>query len=363
MPKEDFYHIITVVGARPQFIKAAALSKAISNSSRIRETIVHSGQHYDHNLSDSFFKELNIPEPTYNLGIGSQSHNKMIGQFLIDFDDILVVEKPDLVIVYGDTNTTSAAAIAAAKRNIPLAHVEAGLREWDKSIPEEVNKLLTDSVADLLFSPTQTGVDNLKKLGITKNVFLTGDISLDLLFQNPKYLEENKIRTMYNLRGEYAFMTCHRDTNTSNPTKLKAILNGASNCNLPVVFPMHPRTKAAILNFNLGSHISQNIQVVEPIGFWETQSLLKYAAIAITDSGGIIKEAYFHKVPGIIIDAQTEWIETIEEGWNRIAGPNEVKIIEFVASRKNPELHTNALGDGKSGVRIVQSILAYLDQN
>ena len=285
MPRSVNYHIITVVGARPQFIKAAALSQAFSNSTRIIETIVHSGQHYDHNLSESFFTELNIPEPKYNLGIGSQTHNKMMGQFLIAFDDILEVEKPDLVVVYGDTNTTAAAAIAAAKRNIPLAHVEAGLREWDKSIPEEINKLLTDSVADLLFSPTQTGIDNLKNLGNTKNVYLTGDISLDLLFHNPKYLEENRVRSKYNLQGEYAFMTCHRDANTSDPSKLKAIMNGASKCSLPVVFPMHPRTKAAILKFNLGKYISQNIHVVDPLGFWETQSLLKYASIAFTRTG------------------------------------------------------------------------------
>jgi len=361
MPKNDVYHIITVVGARPQFVKAAALSRAISKSTILKETIVHSGQHYDHNLSGDFFAELDIPEPKYNLGIGSQSHNKMIGQFLIAFDDILDIENPDLIIVYGDTNTTSAAAIAAAKRNIPLAHVEAGLREWDKSIPEEVNKLITDSVADLLFSPTQTGVDNLSKVGVTENVYLTGDISLDLLFNSPKYQSEIELRNKYNLRGDYAFMTCHRDANTSSSQKLEAILNGVSKCGIPVLFPMHPRTKAAILKHNLGSNIASNVCVIEPIGFWETQSLLKYAAIAITDSGGIIKEAYFHKVPGIIIDAQTEWIETIEEGWNRIAGPDETKIIEFVKEREKPEVHTNALGDGRCGERIVEVIEGYLD--
>ena len=363
MSEKSIYHIVTVVGARPQFIKAASLSKAFAKSSKLRETIVHSGQHYDHNLSSDFFTELNIPEPKYNLGIGSQSHNKMMGQFLIAFDDILDLEQPDLVVVYGDTNTTSAAAIGAAKRNIPLAHVEAGLREWDKTIPEEVNKLITDSVTDLFFSPTQTGADNLAKVGITKNVFLTGDISLDLFFDDPKYIDEANIRSKYNLQGDYVFMTCHRDANTSNPTNLEAILNGASKCELPVLFPMHPRTKAAILKHNLGNVISSNIKVVEPLGFWETQSLLKYAAIAITDSGGIIKEAYFHKVPGIIIDGQTEWIETIEEGWNRIAGPNEAKIIEYVQSRKRPEIHTNALGDGNCGRRIIESIEMFLDSN
>lgn len=362
MHKTQTYNIITVVGARPQFIKAAALSRAISMFPEINETIVHSGQHYDHNLSGSFFDELKIPVPKYNLGIGSMSHNKMMGQFLIDFDDILDNENPDMVIVYGDTNTTAAAAIGAAKRNIPLAHVEAGLREWNKTIPEEVNKLLTDSVADLLFSPTQTGVENLKKVGVTKNVFKTGDISLDLLFNDPEYIPENELRSKHNLKGKYAIMTCHRDANTSDPEKLKAILEGVSECKIPVIFPMHPRTKAAILQYGLGTSISSNVKVIEPLGFWETQSLLKYSSLAITDSGGIIKEAYFHKVPGIIIDAQTEWIETIEEGWNKIAGPNKKNIIELVSTSEKPEIHTNALGDGRCGARIVQSILDYLSK-
>lgn len=363
MPKKDVYHIITVVGARPQFIKAAALSRAIQKSDILTETLVHSGQHYDFNLSEGFFAELNIPTPKYNLGIGSLPHNKMIGQFLIAFDDILEAEKPDLVVVYGDTNTTSAAAIGAAKRNIPLAHVEAGLREWDKSIPEEINKLITDSVTDLFFSPTQTGVDNLKATGITKNVFLTGDISLDLLYNEPKFLDEDSLRTQYGLEGPYGFMTCHRDANTSDPTKLSAILKGVSKSGIPIIFPIHPRTKAAIAHYKFEHLLSGNIHQIEPLGFWETQSLLKYATVAITDSGGIIKEAYFHKVPGVIIDQQTEWLETLDEGWNRIAGPNEAKIVAYTTSIHTPNVHTNALGDGNCGQRIVNEIEAFLNKS
>ncbi|MDF1695820.1 MAG: UDP-N-acetylglucosamine 2-epimerase (non-hydrolyzing) [Saprospiraceae bacterium] len=362
MIDSKIFHIITVVGARPQFIKAAALSRAFSKNTRIKETIVHSGQHYDYNLSEGFFRELDLPKPKYNLEIGSQAHNKMIGQFLIAFDDIITKENPDLIVVFGDTNTTSAAAIGAAKRNIPLAHVEAGLREWDKSIPEEVNKLITDSISDLYFSPTQTGVDNLKAVGVTQNVFKTGDISLDLLFHHTQYLDENLLRFKYNLNDAYVFMTCHRDSNTADPQKLSSILQGVAQCGLPVVFAMHPRTKSAIEKFELGHFITPNIQVIEPLGFWETQSLLKYATIAITDSGGIIKEAYFHKVPGIIIDTQTEWIETLDEGWNHIAGPDKDKIIELVQKNKKPSIHTNALGDGNCGDRITKEIETFLDQ-
>ncbi len=356
------HHIITVVGARPQFVKAAALSRAFAKNEKIKETIVHSGQHYDHNLSGGFFAELDIPQPKYNLDIGSMPHNKMIGHFLIAFDDIIDDEQPDMILVYGDTNTTAAAAIAAAKRNIPLVHVEAGLREWDKSIPEEVNKLLTDSVTDLYFSPTQTGVDNLTKLGITKHVYLTGDISLDLLYMDTKYIDEEGLRSKYYLIGDYAFMTCHRDANTSDSSKLRAILTAVSQYNGQVIFPMHPRTKAAILKFGLGSLIGKNMIIIEPLGFWETQSLLRYASLAITDSGGIIKEAYFHKVPGIIIDRQTEWIETLDEGWNIVTGPDENKIKEQLINHKGGITHTNALGDGRCGERITDTIIRYLSQ-
>jgi len=355
------YHIVTVVGARPQFVKAAAMSRAFNNNPRIKETIVHSGQHYDHNLSGGFFSELEIPQPKYNLDIGSMSHNKMIGHFLIAFDDIIDTENPDMILVFGDTNTTSAAAIASAKRNIPLVHVEAGLREWDKSIPEEVNKLLTDSVTDLYFSPTQTGVDNLAQVGITDHVYKTGDISLDLLFSDTKYIEEQELRTRYNLVGDYIFMTCHRDANTSSKEKLSAILEAVSSDSRQVILPLHPRTKAAIELYNIEHLIGANIIITEPLGFWETQSLLRHASLSVTDSGGIIKEAYFHKVPAIIIDKQTEWIETLEEGWNVVTGPDEKQISEKLKYHKGGDIHTNALGDGTCGQQIVDAILDYLD--
>ena len=353
--------VVTVVGARPQFIKAAALSRAIIADGNIEEVIVHSGQHYDHNLSGSFFDELSIPSPAYNLGIGSASHNEQIARFITAFDPILSTENPDMVIVYGDTNTTAAAAIATAKRNIPLAHVEAGLREWNKAIPEEINKMLTDAVTDLYFSPTQTGVDNLASIGITRNVFRTGDISLDLLYgSDTSYIEKAELLEKWNLPDEYLFMTCHRDRNTDIASNLSAILKATANIDKQILWPIHPRTVNAISHHDLGKLVGENLTLIDPLLFWETQSLLKNAFATITDSGGIIKEAYFHKVPCVIIDQQTEWLESVNEGWAVVTGPNEEQIINKLENVTIPSLHTSALGDGLCGERIVRHIKSFL---
>lgn len=352
------YKVLTVVGARPQFIKAAALSRAIGQSERLDEVIVHSGQHYDHELSGNFFEELSIPAPRYNLGIGSYTHNVFIGKFLLAFDEILEEEQPDLVIVYGDTNTTSAAAIGAAKRNIPLAHVEAGLREFDKSIPEEINKLITDSVTDLYFTPTQTGIENLSKEGVTENVYLTGDISLDLLFHNQDQLAYEDIEI--NVPKDYVFMTCHRDANTIREN-LESIVNAVNGLGSTIIWTLHPRTKSALTTFGLMDKIERHVRLVEPMGFWETQRLVKHARYILTDSGGIIKEAYFHKTPCIVIDKQTEWLEAVNEGWTVVTGPNTEKIINASTAITIPDQHFNSLGDGRSGELIVNSILKFLD--
>lgn len=357
------YHIVTVVGARPQFIKAAALSRAIAKTDRLHEVIVHSGQHYDHNLSGSFFQELAIPAPKYNLGIGSASHNQQMASFITAFDEILTTENPDLVIVYGDTNTTSAAAIATAKRNIPLAHVEAGLREWNKAIPEEVNKLLTDAVTDIFFCPTKTAVDNLAKVGTTNNVHLTGDISLDLLYgTETKYIAKSTLTETYGLAEKYIFMTCHRDRNTDSKANLTAILKAVSEIGQQVIWPVHPRTTKSKKDHGLQALLGKHILTTEPLSFWTTQSLLKHASLAITDSGGIIKEAYFHKVPTVIIDQQTEWVEVVNEGWATVTGPDYDLIKKAASSATIPAVHSNALGDGRCGERVVKELLKYLDR-
>jgi UDP-N-acetylglucosamine 2-epimerase len=291
-----------------------------------------------------------------------------MGNILLKLDEIFDQEKPNLVMVYGDTNTTSAAAIAASKKNIALAHVEAGLREFNKFVPEEINKLLTDSVSDLLFSPTETGIINLRKAGLEDKSFNFGDVGVDLLVNfSSKYNSiSSELLQRYNLKsGEYCFMTCHRAANTDDPHKLKSILEVLSKINYNYLFPIHPRTKAAIQKHNLQHLVEkENINVIEPIGFWETQALIKNATFCLTDSGGVIKEAYFHRVQAIIIDTQSEWVETINEGWNQLVGPSTEEILTAIDKLKNkPSIHSNCLGDGTASIQIVRKIYDYINGN
>ena len=345
---------MSVVGARPQFIKLAAMHKAIQKDGTLRHIIVHSGQHYNFDMSGQFFEELQIPKPDYNLEIGSGHHVFQMAKCMTGLVDVFEKEKPDMVLVYGDTNTTAAAAITAAKCNLKLAHIEAGLREWDKTIPEEVNKLLTDAVADLYFTPTVTGRDNLLREGKSHNVFVTGDIGLDLLTGDTEDGKDLPSK-------EYIFVTCHRASNTENPENLKAILSSLAEVDKDVVFPLHPRTKNAIEKFGLWHHLtSGNIHVTEPLGFWDTQQWIRNAWRVVTDSGGVIKEAYFYKVPCIITDKQTEWVESVNEGWSIVAGPYKDQIIKAARDFEIPKKHSNFLGDGQAGVRIVAKILEYL---
>ena len=360
------YKIVTVVGARPQFIKAAPLSKAIAENENLDEVLVHTGQHYDYELSQQFFDELGLPTPQYNLEIGSGRHAFQMGQILIKLDAVLEKEKPDLVIVFGDTNSTAAAAIVASKNNIPLAHVEAGLREWNKRIPEEINKLLTDSVTDLYFSPTQTGVNNLKKQGITEGVHLVGDIGLDLIINNLDKIQQHKtiLQELEIKNGGYFFMTCHRASNTNDVTRLKEILSIFDEINEPVIFPIHPRTRATIEQQGLGHYLEKpHVKVLEPIGFWDTQALIRHAKMVLTDSGGVIKEAYFHKVPCCIMDNQIEWIEAVNEGWSRITGANKKNILDAIKTFNTPLVASNFLGNGTAATQIVSIIYSFLYNN
>lgn len=346
--------MLHIIGNRPHFIKLTPVYRAFKEQF-VEQVVLHTGQHYDATLTDVFIRQFDLPTPDHLLQISNLSHAGFMGKTITAIDDILLLEKPSLVVVYGDTNSTAAGAIAAAKRNITLAHVEAGLREFDKSIPEEINKLLTDSVSDLLFAPTKTGFDHLASIGRRNDSYLVGDVGLDLIYQSQDKIEENMviIEALGLKRKEYIFMTCHRAANTDDKNNLENILRAIAQIENTILFPIHPRTKKYIEKYNLNHYLRDHIMIIEPIGFFETQCLLKHAKYCITDSGGIIKEAYFHKTPSIIIDKQTEWVEIVEDGWTQISGPNEKKIVSIADSIKEPKTHTMHLGDGTAAKKIV----------
>ncbi len=340
------------------------MSKALTKAGCFEEIILHTGQHYDYLLSGAFFNELEIPVPKYNLEIGSGRQAWQLGRMITGIDAIIEKENPDVIIVFGDTNSTAAGAIAGAKNNIPVAHVEAGLREFNKTIPEEVNKLLTTASADLYFCPTPTGVRNLAKIGITENVHLVGDVGIDLIAPMLKDLDEQmmEIGGIKLYPKKYYFFSCHRASNTDNANNLEEILSVLKELPQKVVFSVHPRIEKAMIQQGLVKYTkAKNIILLKPFGFFETQLLIHQAKAVITDSGGIIKEAYFHKTPGIIIDRQTEWIETLQEGWNHIAGPNREQILQLVKTIKPPKTHTNCLGDGTASIKVASILKNYLD--
>ncbi len=323
-------NIVSIVGARPQFIKLAPLSKVLREEG-FKETIVHTGQHYDDNMSDIFFKELEISEPDYNLGIGSGSHGEQTGKMLIAIEEVLMKRKPDLVIVYGDTNSTLAGALASSKLHVKLAHVEAGLRSFNKMMPEEINRIVTDHLSDILFCPTETAVKNLEKEGITKGVYLVGDIMFDALMYFSRMSEE-KSKILQNLKlnpKEYYLLTIHRAENTDNYDRLKNILLAIAQFRRKAVFPIHPRTRSRIKEFNLGNYLdNENILLIDPVGYLDMISLEKNAFAIFTDSGGVQKEAFWLRVPCITLRDETEWIETVKYGWNTLVGANIEKILE-----------------------------------
>ena len=389
LPTKNF-KLLTVVGARPQFIKAAPLSKLIAETEGLTEVMVHTGQHYDYALSQQFFDELKIAPPQYNLEVGSSRHVVQMAEIMRKFDAVLEAEKPDLVIVFGDTNSTAAAAIAAAKNHIPLAHIEAGLREFNKSTPEEINKMLTDSVTDLYFPPTKTGVKNLEKQGVFDNVFLTGDIGIDLILNNldkinsnteifkrldllqyptanPSETSDFKLQTLntpsnFKLQtSNYYFMTCHRAANTDNIENFKQIMAAVAQLDAPVVFPIHPRTRASVEQNGLGDLLKiPNLKLIEPIGFWDTQTLIRHAKMVLTDSGGVIKEAYFHRVGCIILQNEIEWIEAVEEGWAHLSGNQTEQILRDIRQFRDPSVYSGFLGDGRASERIIDAIFRFL---
>ena len=316
--------ILTVVGARPQFIKAAAVSRAFRAAPDFREIMVHTGQHFDDMMSDVFFRELGIPKPAVQLAINGGNHGAMTGRMLEGIEQVLLDHKPDWVLVYGDTNSTLAGALAAAKLHVPVVHVEAGLRSFNRRMPEEVNRVLTDHMSALLLSPTQTGIVNLAAEGITKGVHHVGDVMHDALLHAQKQARESSgiLETLGLTDGKFVLATVHRAENTDDPARLQKIMDALKQAagSQIVVLPIHPRTRQAIArqDTDLGQ-----IRIVDPVGYIDMVRLLDGCTLVMTDSGGLQKEAYFARRPCITLRDETEWTETIAHGWNRLwTGPD-----------------------------------------
>lgn len=320
--------IVSIVGARPQFIKAAVLSREIRKEHT--EVLVHTGQHYDANMSDIFFSELDIPVPEYHLGIGSGPHGKQTGEMLAAIEAVLSKECPDWVIVYGDTNSTLAGALAAVKMKMHLAHVEAGLRSFNKSMPEEINRVLTDHAADLLFCPTVTAVENLKEEGISQGVYLVGDVMFEAhAWAAEKCRASTGFLDLHGLSPQkYLLATIHRAENTDNPEKLLSILSALSQLGQLIIWPVHPRTANKLREINW--HAPENIRLISPASYLEMVSLEQNARLILTDSGGVQKEAYWTGVPCVTLRDETEWVETVNSGWNRLAGTQTQAILDAV---------------------------------
>ncbi len=378
--------VLTVIGARPQFVKAAVISRLIRAGeyrNRVTEILVHTGQHYDRNMSDVFFDEMKIPAPDVNLGIGGGTHGKMTGDMLAGIEAEIMSRKPDLVLVYGDTNSTLSGALAASKLHVPVAHVEAGLRSYDMNMPEEQNRILTDHISSWLLCPTHVAVANLAKEGITDGgrrggegiaaartrgsanantplVVDSGDVMLDAsLFYRAlggNRPESVRILPKLGLKGPFRLLTLHRAENTDDPARLASIveaLNASSD--MPIVFPVHPRTRKCI--DAQGLSFAPHVILIDPVGFFDMIELESQASCILTDSGGVQKEAYFFHKPCVTLRDTTEWVETVESGWNHLAGANADAICDSIRTASSGREDINPYGDGRAGQKIIDTIL------
>lgn len=383
--------IMDIVGARPQFIKLAPILKAIERHNQehsdrpIREVLVHTGQHYDYEMSGVFFDDLGLKSPDYHLGVGSGTHGHQTGEMLKRIEEVLLKEKPDLVMVYGDTNSTLAGALAAAKLHIPVAHVEAGLRSFNRRMPEEINRVLTDHVSDLLFCPTRTAVENLRREGFgnivndghliplsfspsapllpcasTPLVINTGDVMYDALLMYCELAERrSKILETLRLRPKaYALATVHRAENTDNPKRLQSIFKGlamVAESGLPVVVPLHPRTRKALSTPSSPPHpTAPLLRIIDPVSYLDMLVLEKNARVILTDSGGVQKEAFFFRVPCVTLREETEWVETVETGWNVLAGWEAERIVRMALNARTGVESAWPYGDGRAAERMVE---------
>lgn len=354
--------ITQIVGARPQFIKAAAVSREIAKYPEIEEKIVHTGQHFDENMSKIFFEQMKIPKPDYNLEINSLSHGAMTGRMIEKIEKVLLQEKPDWVIVYGDTNSTIAGSLAAKKLHIKVAHVEAGLRSFNRKMPEEINRILTDKISDILFCPTEQAVKNLSSEGIEENslakIVRCGDVMQDAAL----FYSELAQKPDFTVPQNFLLATIHRAENTDDPTRLKSIFKAFEKISdeIPIILPLHPRTRKIITNSQLITHNSQLI-IIDPVGYLEMIYLLKNCQLVMTDSGGLQKEAFFFGKPCVTIREETEWVELVEHGFNKIVGADKNKIYSGYKTMDHIEkdYNLNLYGNGEASKKIISKLKLY----
>ena len=353
--------LLTVVGARPQFIKASAISRCIRRSSAIEELIVHTGQHFDANMSEVFFGELEISKPAYNLGISGGSHGQMTGEMLRRLEETMITEKPDGVLVC-DTNSTLAGALAASKLHIPTAHVEAGLRSFNRKMPEEVNRVLTDHCAEWLFTPTVVATENLKREGISaERIIEVGDVMLDVAsYYRSRVSSSHPLLTSLKVDHQpFVLATVHRQENTDDPQRLRVIFTALSLIaqELPVILPLHPRTKKRLAEHDLTS-LTSSLLITDPLGYMEMVACESSAAVVVTDSGGVQKEAFFHKTPCVTLRDETEWLELVESGWNRLISPQDpheiLKQVRAAIGTRGAPIHP--YGRGESAQHILDKL-------
>lgn len=356
--------IATVIGARPQFIKAAVLSRVIKAHPDVTEVLIHTGQHHDDNMSDIFFRELDIPVPAHHLGIAGGSHGQMTGRQLEAIEAVLLADRPDWVLVYGDTNSTLAGALAAAKLHIPVAHVEAGLRSFNRRMPEEINRVLTDHVSAMLFAPTGTAAANLSAEGIDPSrCHVVGDVMFDAARHYAA--QARNLSTITATMGlapkGFCLVTVHRQENTDTPARLDAIFGALRElaCDRRVVLPLHPRTRKMLLASGAFDTMTAGLDIIEPVGMFDIIELMRGASLVLTDSGGLQKEAYFHGTPAVVLRDETEWTELLEIGWARLCPPLSVDAILAAAQQPfTPTGDANPFGDGHAGEHILRHLLA-----
>lgn len=360
--------ILTVVGARPQFIKAAVVSRALRGASWANEVIVHTGQHYDPDMSDVFFSEMDIPTPGHNLEIGSGSHGAQTGRMMQAIEEVCLTEKPECVLVYGDTNSTLAGALVAAKLHIPVAHVEAGLRSFNKQMPEEINRICTDHVSDLLFAPTETARKNLLREGFNDaKIALSGDVMLDAALFYGERITSDYLKTIGVEPQVYVLATIHRAENTDSPERLATILDALAEISkrIPVILPLHPRTRKLLEQRTWSNPRPKDLRIINPIGYLQMVCLEKNCQMIATDSGGVQKEAYFFQKPCITLRDETEWVELVDAGYNRLVGANNDAILAAYDAFLSqwPVFSGNLYGTGSAGKFITDKLRLFLQGN